>query len=119
MVLTSPGFVKASRANTPPSPRLSARSMLTRYLKETRKVRLQKISERIPLTFSGVRATRWVPEKHSFKAYRGLVPMSPNTTPSAEKDRTPSALPVGSGRPVLMRPRPGPVATRGRTPRTR
>jgi hypothetical protein len=37
----------------------------------------QKISERTPITFSGVSGMRWWPLKHSLMAYSGLVPMSP------------------------------------------
>ena len=61
----------------PPSPRLSARMTCPMYLKETTKLSDQKTSESTPSTFSGVGARPWGPVKHSFRAYSGLVPMSP------------------------------------------
>jgi hypothetical protein len=71
------GRIRASRANVPPSPRLSARSTTETYLNDTMKLMDQKISERTPITFSGVSGMRWWPLKHSLIAYSGLVPMSP------------------------------------------
>ena len=43
----------------------------------------QKTSERTPRTLTGVGRTPSEPWKHSRRAYSGLVPISPNTTPSA------------------------------------
>ena len=42
----------------------------------------QKISDNIPSTVDSLIAI-WAEIKHSLSAYKGLVPMSPNTTPSA------------------------------------
>ncbi|CEI52523.1 hypothetical protein [Acinetobacter bereziniae] len=42
----------------------------------------QKISDKIPSTVASVMAICAV-RKHWRRAYKGLVPMSPNTTPSA------------------------------------
>jgi len=69
--------VSASRARMPPSPRLSARRTIEMYLNETTKLSDQKISDSTPRTLSCVTATPCGPEKHSSKAYSGLVPMSP------------------------------------------
>ena len=52
----------------PPSPRLSARMMKVRYLKETTKLSDQKISESTPSTFSPVGAIPYSGAKHSLSA---------------------------------------------------
>ena len=74
----------------PPSPSLSARRMKTTYLIETIKVSDQNTSEMTPYTSSGVGFTTPLSIANTVcMAYRGLVPMSPNTTPMA-----PSARPM-------------------------
>src|SRR5580693_1542646 len=74
---------RAIRASTPPSPLLSARITNKTYLSETTMVIAQNSIEIIPSTASGVNGMPWSVLKHSFSAYRGLVPMSPNTIPRA------------------------------------
>ena len=65
-------------AMMPPSPLLSARVMKLTYLRLTKIMSDQKITERMPSTFSGVIGTGWcAPPNTSFSAYSGLVPMSP------------------------------------------
>ena len=78
----------AASASTPPSPLLSARRMKTTYLIVTTTISDQKISDSDPNTAS---ALGWLPPIASAdrrRAYRGLVPMSPYTTPSAAKVST-------------------------------
>ena len=66
----------ASIAISPPSPLLSARRISSTYLSETTTVIVQKIIDSTPSTLSCVTATR--PSANtSFRAYSGLVPMSP------------------------------------------
>ena len=72
-----------SSASEPPSPRLSARMMMSTYLIVTRIMIAQKIRDRTPRMLSGVTGIGWWPLKISFSAYSGLVPMSPKTTPIA------------------------------------
>ena len=71
------GKARAMSARIPPSPLLDARITAPRYFTETMRISEVKMSERIPSTLSRVGASGWVPAKHSLKAYRGLVPMSP------------------------------------------
>jgi hypothetical protein len=59
-----------------------------RYLMEMTRISAQKISDRIPSTFSGVGAIPVPWWNASRMAYSGLVPMSPYTTPSAARART-------------------------------
>src|SRR5512138_1445116 len=73
----------AISAMMPPSPRLSARMMSSTYFRVTTTISAQKMVDRPPRMFSGVSAMPCVGENVSFTAYSGLVPMSPNTTPSA------------------------------------
>ena len=68
---------------TPPSPLLSARMISTTYLSDTTIISAQKIVDMPPRMLAALSAMPWSGEKVSFTAYRGLVPMSPNTTPSA------------------------------------
>ena len=75
--------IRPSSAKMPPSPRLSARRMNPTYLTVTTTVSDQKISEATPNRFTSFRAMACWPLKHSRTAYKGLVPMSPYTTPSA------------------------------------
>ena len=70
----------------PPSPRLSARITTPRYLTEITSTRAQKTSDSTPSTSPGVGRTLCTPVKHSLMAYRGLVPISPYTTPSAVRE---------------------------------
>ena len=74
----------ASIATSPPSPWLSARITYSRYFTVTTSISAQKIKDTTPYTASGL-----VPEtcRVSFRAYSGLVPMSPNTTPVAASPR--------------------------------
>ena len=85
---------RASRARMPPSPRLSARRMNPMYFTLTTLISDQTISDSTPTTFAGVGSTPCSPLKHSFRAYSGLVPMSPYTTPSAVSDSRVSCFPV-------------------------
>src|SRR5262245_33280322 len=54
------------------------------------------ISESTPSTFSCVGDTACGPKKHSRMAYKGLVPMSPYTTPTAVRVTGSSALGPGT-----------------------
>jgi hypothetical protein len=47
----------------------------------------QNTNESTPSTLSCVGFTPWGWEKHSFNAYKGLVPISPYTTPKAPIER--------------------------------
>src|SRR5439155_20035933 len=68
----------------PPSPRLSARRIRIAYLREKIKMRDQRISETTPRTASGLAIPAALAALvASFNAYRGLVLISPYTTPSA------------------------------------
>jgi hypothetical protein len=69
----------------PPSPRLSARITSTTYLSDTTMTSDQKMVDRPPKMLVGVSGMPCAGEKVSFTAYNGLVPMSPNTTPSAAR----------------------------------
>src|SRR4051812_6200554 len=77
----------AISAMMPPSPRLSARMISTTYFSDTTTISAQKIVDRPPRMLSVVSAMPWSGENVSFTAYSGLVPMSPNTTPSAASVR--------------------------------
>src|SRR5438874_11650519 len=69
---------------TPPSPSLSARMMNITYLIDTISVSDQNTSDTTPYTSPAVGRTAPLSmEKTVWIAYSGLVPMSPNTTPSA------------------------------------
>ena len=81
---------RASIAMRPPSPWLSARRISTTYFKDTTTLSVQNTSDRMPRMFSGVSGTRPL-AKTSFRAYSGLVPMSPYTTPMAASVRAASA----------------------------
>ena len=69
----------------PPSPRLSARITSTTYLSDTTITSDQKMVDRPPKMLAGVSGMPCAGEKVSLTAYSGLVPMSPNTTPSAAR----------------------------------
>ena len=58
--------------------------MMVTYLKLIVSMMHQKISDKIPRTDASVIA-RCAVRKHCRRAYNGLVPMSPNTTPSAAR----------------------------------
>ena len=75
----------ASSAMVPPSPRLSARITSTTYLSDTTITSDQKMVDRPPKMLAGLSGMPCTGEKVSFTAYSGLVPMSPNTTPSAAR----------------------------------
>jgi hypothetical protein len=79
VVAVCPAFCRdsAMRARIPPSPRLSALRMSTRYFTETTRMSDQTMSDSTPMTFAGPESMACVPRKHSRSAYRGLVPMSP------------------------------------------
>ena len=47
----------------------------------------QNTNESTPRTLSCVGLTPCTSEKHSFSAYKGLVPISPYTTPKAPNER--------------------------------
>ncbi len=74
---------KAIKASTPPSPLLSARITNSTYFSETTMVIAQNSIEIIPSTAAGVNGMPCSALKHSFNAYSGLVPISPNTMPNA------------------------------------
>jgi hypothetical protein len=73
----------------PPSPSLSARITNSTYLTDTVMISDQKTSDSTPYTLPTVTGMACTPSKHSRSAYSGLVPMSPKTTPRAERIRTP------------------------------
>jgi hypothetical protein len=73
-------------AKIPPSPSLSARVMKSMYLILITMISDQKIRETMLRTFAPVTA-KLVALKHTASAYIGLVPISPNTTPSAPRDK--------------------------------
>ena len=75
--------ISATSARMPPSPPLSARITNSTYFTDTVKMSDQKTSESTPRTLAWVTGIACRPSKHSRSAYNGLVPMSPNTTPSA------------------------------------
>lgn len=79
----------------PPSPRLSACMMNTRYFAVTTTSSAQRMSDRMPYTLLGVTGMPYSGRKHSRSAYNGLVPMSPYTTPSAASVRNASRRPTG------------------------
>ncbi len=79
----------------PPSPRLSARISTVRYLTLTTITSDQTNSDSTPSTLSRVTATACEPAKVSCSAYSGLVPRSPNTTPSAIRAIEPSGRAAG------------------------
>src|SRR5580700_2133330 len=88
-------------ARMPPSPSLSTRIAKPTYLTHVTTISVQTISDSAPSTACGS-----LPPRPStvFSVYSGLVPMSPNTTPSA---------------PILVVVRPGRGGTDGRVIETR
>jgi hypothetical protein len=72
-------------ASTPPSPRLSARKTMPTYLMEMTSTSDHTISDSRPRMLVSLTARPCAGLKHSRKAYSGLVPMSPNTTPNATR----------------------------------
>src|ERR1700752_3530043 len=66
----------------------------------------QKISEMTPYTFCVDTGTRCGSDGLNTvcTVYRGLVPMSPNTTPRAPSSRAPRAVPCRLDRPVVALP---------------
>src|SRR5512140_3810438 len=93
----------------PPSPLLSRRMTYATYFTEMTMTRTQNTSERTPSTLGTVGVTEFFPRKDARNAYIGLVPISPNTTPSAPREsrRTPGWLPC----PALL---PSRIATGSR-----
>src|SRR5712664_2895528 len=75
----------AINASTPPSPLLSARITNSTYFSDTTMVMAQNSIEIMPYTAFDEKGIPCSGLKHSFNAYNGLVPMSPNTTPNAAK----------------------------------
>src|SRR5262245_32681982 len=73
-------------ASTPPSPLLSARRMMPTYLTEMTRASDQKDRDRVPRMLFGVTLTPATSEKQARRAYSGLVPISPNTTPIAASE---------------------------------
>src|SRR6202035_3554146 len=71
-------------ARIPPSPRLSARMTNTQYLIEMVTIKVHTISESTPSALCGVNCPP-VACTTVCRVYSGLVPKSPNTTPSAAK----------------------------------
>ena len=57
--------------------------MNTTYFSDTTRIKAHNISDKMPSTLSWVGCTPWLPTNASRKAYSGLVPISPNTTPIA------------------------------------
>ena len=91
-------LANASNAMIPPSPRLSARITNATYLTDTIMMSAQTISDNMPYILASVSGTGCVPtENTSLIVYKGLVPISPNTTPSAAKvsEESFALLPVG------------------------
>src|ERR1700688_3302160 len=88
-------MTSAVNASTPPSPLLSALSTTPTYLSRITRTKDQKISDSTPKMCSGVTAICG-PVKQADTAYSGLVPISPNTTPSA-------ASAIGATRPLELR----------------
>src|SRR6478735_1278840 len=86
-------MTRAVRARMPPSPWLSARITRSRYLIEMTMINAQNASDAMPSALSSVTG-RWWCSNDSLKAYSGLVPMSPKTTPRAPRARAPMPMPV-------------------------
>ena len=85
-----------SREKIPPSPRLSACRTSQAYLIAMTMVSDQKNRLSTPSTVDGSRGIPWWAESDSLMAYRGLVPMSPKTTPRASMVRASfAAVPEG------------------------
>ena len=72
----------------PPSPWLSARITSARYLIEMMTISAQNAIDASPRALVSTTARSWC-SNASRKAYSGLVPMSPNTTPSAPRASAP------------------------------
>ena len=73
----------AISAMMPPSPLLSARMTKIIYLSETMMISDQNTNDRMPIMLSRDVAIGFCPANTSFMVYKGLVPMSPKTTPMA------------------------------------
>ncbi len=73
----------AISARMPPSPLLSARMTNSTYLSDTTITIAQNSMEMMPSTAALENGMPCSGLKHSLSAYSGLVPMSPNTTPTA------------------------------------
>src|ERR1700675_115842 len=79
-------------ARMPPSPRLSARMTMRQYLIDTVMIRVQNTSDSTPSALCGVKCPP-VACTTVCRVYKGLVPRSPNTTPSAPKAANPAGRP--------------------------
>jgi hypothetical protein len=73
----------------PPSPWLSARMTNVRYLTVTTRVSAHTMSEQTPSTSATSGCCPGCGAMPTCSVYRGLVPMSPKTTPSAPRARMP------------------------------
>ena len=82
---------KATSDKMPPSPSLSARIIRNTYPYETTIVIAQNTIEMMPNTSSRLGATALCSALNTVcKAYSGLVPISPNTTPRAASANAPN-----------------------------
>ena len=90
----------ATRAMMPPSPRLSAPMTKVTYLTKTTRTIVQITSEIIPSTPATSGRTPCT-AKMELIAYRGLVPISPKTMPSAPRARAAAAAPDAPLAPFL------------------
>ncbi len=90
----------ATRAMMPPSPRLSAPMTKVTYLTETTRTIAQTTSEIIPSTPATSGRTPCT-AKMELIAYRGLVPISPKTMPSAPRVKAAAAAPDAPLAPFL------------------
>src|SRR6476620_1869674 len=92
-----PWVARVASASTPPSPLLSARMIRVTYLTVTVSVIDQNRIDTTPSTWrgEGVMPEPWV--KVSRRVESGLVPMSPNTTPSAPTTMAAAAALAGEG----------------------
>ena len=81
---------RVARARMPPSPSLSARSTKHTYLMVTMRTSTQTMQEMTPVMSSRLSGTALPSSMKTVRStYKGLVPMSPKTTPRAE---SPSAI---------------------------
>ena len=81
----------------PPSPWWSARMTKHRYLTVTTMTSAQNMSDRIPNRSATLDLAPPAAIRHSFNVYSGLVPMSPNTTPSAPSTKAASLAECSAG----------------------
>jgi hypothetical protein len=72
--------IRAYNDNIPPSPLLSACSVMITYFKVVWKNNVQKIQLKLPKAIASVITLPW---KTALRVYRGEVPISPKTIPMA------------------------------------